>query len=65
VEVTAMPKRERVDTTPGKTGGSRYVRRDAAGHFTADQTSAGRSAAQDKRISATNKAPKGQKDRGD
>lgn len=60
-----MPKRERIDTTPGKAGGSRYVRRDGAGQFTADQTSAGRSVAQDKRVSAKNKAPKGQKDRGD
>ena len=58
-------KRERIDTTPGKTGGSRFARRDDAGRFGADQTSAGRSVAQDKRIKAKNKAPKGMKDRGD
>ena len=61
-----MPaKRERVDTTPGKPGGSRFVRRDSAGQFTTDQVSAGKSIAQDKRIKAKRKAPKGQKDRGD
>ena len=60
-----MPKRERVDTTPGKTGGSRFIRRGAEGQFTGDQSSAGRSVAQDKRVTAKNKAPKGQKDRGD
>jgi hypothetical protein len=57
--------RERIDTTPGREGGSRYVRRDEKGQFTTDQVSAGRSVAQDKRIDAKNKAPKGQKDRGD
>lgn len=58
-------KRERVDTTPGKQGGSRFVRREAGGKFGAGQTSAGRSVAQDKRTKAKNKAPKGMKDRGD
>jgi hypothetical protein len=58
-------KRERIDTTPGKRGGSRFVRRNAGGRFGADQTSAGRSVAHDKRIAATNAAPKGMKDRGD
>ncbi len=58
-------KRERIDTTPGKPGGSRFVRRSAGGQFGKDQTSAGRSVAQDKRTKATNKAPKGMKDRGD
>ena len=61
----AMPKRERIDTTPGKAGGSRFVRRDGAGQFRADQSSAGRSVAQDKRTAAKHTAPKGQKDRGD
>lgn len=57
-------KRERIDTTPGKAGGSRFVRRDG-GRFTSDQTSAGRSVAQDKRVKAKKTAPKGMKDRGD
>jgi hypothetical protein len=61
-----MPgKRERIDTTPGKTGGSRYVRRQTNGRFSTDQTSAGRSVAVDKRVAAEHKAPKGMKDRGD
>jgi hypothetical protein len=61
-----MPaKRTRIDTTPGKAGGSRFVRKNAAGQFTSDQVSAGRSVAQDKRVKAKTKAPKGQKDRGD
>ena len=58
-------KRERIDTTPGKSGGSRFVRREAGGRFSTDQTSAGRSVAQDKRVKAKNAAPKGMKDRGD
>ena len=58
-------KRERIDTTPGREGGSRFVRRDEKGQFTNDQVSAGRSVAQDKRVDAKNKAPKGEKDRGD
>lgn len=63
---TVMPaKRQRIDTTPNAPGGSRFVRRDSGGKFTTDQTSAGRSVAQDKRTKAKNKAPKGQKDRGD
>ena len=57
--------RERIDTTPGRPGGSRFVRRNAKGQFTSDQVSAGRSIAQDRRTDAKNKAPKGQKDRGD
>ncbi|HET8569466.1 MAG TPA: hypothetical protein VFM93_10825 [Candidatus Limnocylindria bacterium] len=59
-----MP-REETDTTPGKEGGTRYVRRDGKGQFTDDQTSAGRSNAQDRRIDAENEAKKGDKDRGD
>jgi hypothetical protein len=65
VGATVAGKRERIDTTPGRKGGSRYVRRDAAGRFGTDQTNAGRSVAADKRIAAKNKAPKGMKDRGD
>jgi hypothetical protein len=61
----AGAKRERIDTTPGRPGGSRYVRRANGGQFSAGQTNAGRSVAQDKRIQAKNKAPKGMKDRGD
>ena len=61
-----MPtNRERIDTTPGRAGGSRFVRRNDKGQFTSDQVSAGRSVAQDRRVDAKNKAPKGQKDRGD
>ena len=58
-------KRERIDTTPGTPGGSRYVRRDAAGQFTSDQVTVGRSLAADRRTKAKTKAPKGYKDRGD
>ena len=58
-------KRERIDTTPGKPGGSRYIRRDARGRFTSDQVDVGRSLAADRRRHAKRSAPKGQKDRGD
>ena len=58
-------KRERIDTTPGKAGGSRFVRREADGRFGTDQTSSGRSVAKDKQVKAKNTAPKGMKDRGD
>jgi hypothetical protein len=58
-------KRERIDTTPGTPGGSRFIRRANGGRFSAGQTSAGRSVAQDKRTKAKNTAPKGMKDRGD
>jgi len=58
-------KRERIDTTPGKAGGSRFVRREAGGRFGKGQTSAGRSITQDKRVKAKHTAPKGMKDRGD
>jgi hypothetical protein len=61
----ARGKRERIDTTPGKPGGSRFVRREAGGQFSAGQTTASRSVAQDKRTKAKNAAPKGMKDRGD
>jgi hypothetical protein len=58
-------KRERIDTTPGKPGGSRFIRRDAQGHFTSDQVDVGRSSAADQRQKAKHEAPKGQGDRGD
>jgi hypothetical protein len=58
-------KRERIDTTPGRAGGSRFVRREAGGKFGTDQTSSGRSVAKDKQVKAKNTAPKGMKDRGD
>jgi hypothetical protein len=58
-------KRERIDTTPDKPGGSRYVRRDKQGHFTSDQSDVGRSQAADRRQAAKHKAPESQKDRGD
>jgi hypothetical protein len=61
----AQGKRERIDTTPGRRGGSRFVRRNAQGQFTEDQSNAGRSVAQDRRVAAKHHAPKGQKDRGD
>lgn len=58
-------KRERIDTTPGEPGGSRFIRRDENGRFTSDQVDVGRSLAADRRQVAKTKAPKGQKDRGD
>lgn len=64
-EHTPTGKRERIDPTPEKEGGSRFVRRDEHGHFTSDQVDAGRSVAADRRQKAENKAPKGMKDRGD
>ncbi|HLZ48354.1 MAG TPA: hypothetical protein VKR80_06860 [Candidatus Limnocylindria bacterium] len=50
--------RERIDPTPGHPGDARYVRRDERGELTDDQTRAGRSDAQDKRIGAEHEAPK-------
>jgi len=58
-------KRELIDPTPSQPGGARYIRRDAAGRFTADQVDVGRSQAADRRQKARHSAPKGQKDRGD
>jgi hypothetical protein len=49
--------------SPG--GGSRFVRRDDRGQFTTDQVSAGRSLAQDRRIDANSRAPKGEKPLGE
>jgi siroheme synthase (precorrin-2 oxidase/ferrochelatase) len=57
-------KRERMNTS-GTPGGSRYIRRDAQGHFTSDQSEVGRSLAADRRQHAKHTAPRGQKDRGD
>lgn len=58
-------KREVIDPTPGRAGGSRYVRRDSGGRFTEDQVKVGKSLAADRRQKAEHKAPKGMKDRGD
>jgi len=58
-------KRERVDTTPGRRGGSRFIRRDEKGRFTSYQVGAGRAVGMDRRRDAEHSAPKGMKDRGD
>jgi hypothetical protein len=54
-------KRELVDTGSTK----RYMRRDARGRFTSDQTDVGRSAAADRRQHSATPAKHGQGDRGD
>lgn len=56
-----MPARERIDQGSSK----RFIRRDARGRFTSDQTSVGRSLTADRRQHAKTVAPKGQGDRGD
>ncbi len=61
----AQGKRTRIDTTPGKAGGSRYVRRDAGGRFTSDQVDVGRSLSADRRHQAKTHAASGMKNRGD
>ena len=43
----------------------RYVRRDKAGQFTADQVNVGKSLAADRRSKSKTVVPKGQGDRGD
>jgi hypothetical protein len=53
-----------VDTTPGRAGGSRFIRLDAQGRFTNDQVDVGRAQAADRR-QTPNTALTGQKDRGD
>lgn len=58
-------KRERIDTTPGRPGGSRYVRRAEGGRFGPDQVDVGRSLAADRRHKAKTKAKPGMKDQGD
>jgi hypothetical protein len=55
-------KRERVEPHEGD---ARYVRRDARGRFTADQSDVGRSLTRDRRTDAKHVGPKGQGDRGD
>jgi len=57
-----MPDRERLEPTSQK---PRYVRRDARGRFTSDQSDVGRSLAGDQRVKAAHVPPKGQGDRGD
>ena len=57
-----MSKRELIE--PNK-GDKRYVRRDAQGHFTKDQTDVGRSLAADRRRHSDTPAKPGQGDRGD
>jgi len=56
-----MPKREITE----KTNDKRYIRRDARGRFTSDQTDVGRSSAADQRRQSTTPAQRGQGDRGD
>jgi hypothetical protein len=56
-----MPDRERIDQGSSQ----RFIRRDARGRFTSDQTSVGRSLAADRRQHAKRVVPKGQGDRGD
>jgi hypothetical protein len=46
-------------------GAKRYTRRDTAGQFTSDQTSVGRSLAQDRRRKAKTTAKPGYGDQGD
>jgi len=58
-------KRERIDTTPGRPGGARFIRRDSRGRFTSDQVDVGRSLAADRRARAKTHAPTGMKNRGD
>ena len=57
----ASGKRELVDTGRSK----QYVRRDARGRFTSDQTEVGRSSAADQRQHSQTQAKRGQGDRGD
>jgi hypothetical protein len=58
-----MP-RDRELVEPHK-GDKRFVRRDAAGRFTEDQASVGRSLSQDRKRESKTKSKKGQGDRGD
>jgi hypothetical protein len=46
-------------------GDKRYIRRDAAGRFTEDQSDVGRSLKADRRSTSKTVAPKGMGDRGD
>jgi hypothetical protein len=55
-------KRELIEPKPGD---KRYVRRNAKGQLTEDQTTVSRSASQDQRQHAKTEVPSGQGDRGD
>lgn len=58
-----MPrKRELIEPNEGD---KRYIRRDDAGHFTADQVDVGRSLSQDARTHSKTVVEKGQGDKGD
>ena len=58
-----MPrKRETVQPNPDD---KRYVRRDASGQFSSDQTDVGRSLRQDRKTAAKRTVPAGQGDKGD
>lgn len=54
--------RELIEPNPGD---KRYIRRDARGRFTTDQTDVGRSLSQDRRHSAKTSTKRGQGDKGD
>jgi hypothetical protein len=56
------PKREEIEPNSGD---KRYVRRDASGRFTDDQSNVGRSLSADRHRSSSTKVPKGQGDRGE
>jgi hypothetical protein len=56
-----MAKRERFAVN----GQPRYVRRDARGRFTSDQTGVGRASAADQRQHSKTPAQRGEGDRGD
>ena len=58
-----MPrKREKIEPNAND---ARYVRRDAEGRFTEDQSDVGRSLAADRRSKSKTEVPKGMGDRGD
>ena len=62
---------EQAAYTPGKreelelSNETRYIRRDAEGHFTEDQVDKGESLSRDRQRKAQHEAPEGQGDRGD
>ena len=55
-------KREMIEPNQGD---KRYVRRDASGRFTDDQTNVGRSLSADRRSKSKTVVPKGMGDKGD
>ena len=55
-------KREEIQPNPGD---KRYIRRDASGRFTEDQSDVGRSLSADRHHSSSTKVPKGQGDKGE